>query len=270
MLILAGGGLPRPARPAAPGPLDRVLAARPDLADGLAALLTEVAGRDPAAVVAELRGEDPMQFFLLAVAVPGAYFLDPEIRASFGYHGQEAVPIDPDAPPDYAEDGLLDEVVARARSTATPASRWAARSGRRSGRRPDLERVGQELEERQLGGADQGRVGAEGRGPQPHRVAGGGQAHAAQPAPDLRRGGEVDVPQGLAEDHDLRAEDVDQVGDAEAEPVPDPAQRLGAGVAAPGVDRGLDAGPAGRPRQRLLPDLGDPAAARAARRPASG
>ena len=118
------------------------------------------------AVVAELRGGTRWPA-LLAVAVPGAYFLDPEIRASFGYHGQEAVPIDPDAPPDYAEDGLLDEVVARARSTATPASRWAARSGRRSGRRPDLERVGQELEERRsaapIRGASAPRAGVRSR-----------------------------------------------------------------------------------------------------------
>jgi hypothetical protein len=50
---------------------------------------------------------------MLAVSVPGAYFLNPKIRAAFGYAGQEAVPIDPNAPPDYLEGGLLDSVINR-------------------------------------------------------------------------------------------------------------------------------------------------------------
>jgi hypothetical protein len=114
VLIPAGGGLPSASGAGCAGePLDRVLAVRPDLTDALAALLTDAAGRDPEPFVAELRDTDPERFALLAVAVPGAYFLDPEIRASFGYHGQEAIPIDADAAPDHDEDGMLAEVVAR-------------------------------------------------------------------------------------------------------------------------------------------------------------
>ena len=35
------------------------------------------------------------------------------VRAAIGYPGLEARPIDPDAAPDYLEDGLLDSVIAR-------------------------------------------------------------------------------------------------------------------------------------------------------------
>ena len=45
--------------------------------------------------------------------MPGAYFLNPAIRAAIGYPGLEARPIDPDAPPDYLADGLLDSVISR-------------------------------------------------------------------------------------------------------------------------------------------------------------
>jgi hypothetical protein len=63
--------------------------------------------------VERLRATRPDDFAMLAVSVPGAYFLNPKIRAAFGYAGQEAVPIDPNAPPDYLEGGLLDSVINR-------------------------------------------------------------------------------------------------------------------------------------------------------------
>ena len=50
---------------------------------------------------------------MLTAVVPGAYFLNPAMREAIGYPGVEARPIDPDAPPDYLEDGLLDSVIAR-------------------------------------------------------------------------------------------------------------------------------------------------------------
>ena len=111
VLIPAGGGLPSASQAGAAGPfLDAVLAARPDLGERLAALLAKAAGREPRVVVADLRANDPAAFEVLAAAVPGAYFLNPEISAAFGYHGQEAVPIDPGGRPDWLEDGLLDSV----------------------------------------------------------------------------------------------------------------------------------------------------------------
>jgi hypothetical protein len=54
---------------------------------------------------------DPAGFGLLAELVPGAYFLNPQVRTSLGYHGQGPHPIDPR--PDYLDDGLLQSVIGR-------------------------------------------------------------------------------------------------------------------------------------------------------------
>ena len=57
-----------------------------------------------------------------------------------------------------------------------------------------------------------------------------GSAIGVEPAADLGRRGQVEVAQRAAEDDHLRVEDVDQVADAEAEPVADLAHRgLGPG-----------------------------------------
>jgi hypothetical protein len=50
---------------------------------------------------------------VLTAVVPGAYFLNPETRAALGYPGLERRPIDPDAAPDYDDDGLLASVIER-------------------------------------------------------------------------------------------------------------------------------------------------------------
>src|SRR5436853_3331886 len=68
--------------------LDQVLSFRPDFAAGLKKLLASAQGQPPAAFVAELRKNDPAGFGLLAELVPGAYFLNAEVRNSLGYHGQ--------------------------------------------------------------------------------------------------------------------------------------------------------------------------------------
>src|SRR5262245_21115460 len=82
--------------------LDQVLAVRPDIAAGLKALWSAAQDRDPEGFVAQLQRHDPAAFGLLAELVPGAYFLNPEVRAKLGYHGQSPRPIDPR--PDYLED----------------------------------------------------------------------------------------------------------------------------------------------------------------------
>jgi len=93
--------------------LDRVLESRPDLAAGLATLLATARDRDAAGFVAELRARDPGGFAILAEVVPGAYFLNDEVRARVGWAGSTAKPIDPH--PDWLDDGLLDRVLARGR-----------------------------------------------------------------------------------------------------------------------------------------------------------
>jgi hypothetical protein len=91
--------------------LDQVLAARPDLAQPLGAVLDKARGPDPAAAVAELRATDAAAFAVLAEIVPAAYFMNPAVQQAIGYAGQGPRPIDPR--PDYAEDDLLGSVIRR-------------------------------------------------------------------------------------------------------------------------------------------------------------
>jgi hypothetical protein len=110
-LIPAGSGMPSASEAGVSGQyLDEVLAARPDLASPLEAALASVEGVEDA--IAALRA-DAGAWGVITAVVPAAYFLNPEMRAAIGYPGLEARPIDPDAAPDYLEDGLLDSVVAR-------------------------------------------------------------------------------------------------------------------------------------------------------------
>jgi len=111
-LIPAGSGMPSASEAGVQGRfLDEVLAARPDLAAPLEAVLESVAGLAPGVAIAQLRESDG--WGVLTAVVPGAYFLNPETRAALGYPGLERRPIDPDAAPDYDDDGLLASVIER-------------------------------------------------------------------------------------------------------------------------------------------------------------
>ena len=112
VLIPAGEGFPSASEAGVAGEgLEIILSFRPDLAAGLKKLLSSAGGRPAALVVAELQQNDPASFSILAEFVPGAYFLNPTVRAKLGYHGQSARPIDPRA--DYLDDGLLQSVIDR-------------------------------------------------------------------------------------------------------------------------------------------------------------
>jgi len=112
-LIPAGSGMPSASEAGVAGQfLDEVLAARPDLGAPLEAALESVATLSPEAAIAALR-EDAGGWAVLTAVVPAGYFLNPAMREAIGYPGLEARPIDPDAAPDYLDDGLLDSVVAR-------------------------------------------------------------------------------------------------------------------------------------------------------------
>ena len=110
-LIPAGSGMPSASEAGVGGQyLDEVLGARPDLAEPLEAALASVEGADDP--IGALRG-DAGAWGVITAVVPAAYFLNPDMRAAIGYPGLEARPIDPDAAPDYLDDGLLDSVVSR-------------------------------------------------------------------------------------------------------------------------------------------------------------
>jgi hypothetical protein len=121
VLIPAADNMPSASQAGVAGQwLDALLTARPDLADALKDILAKARHRDPAEVIADLKDNDAAAFGVLAEVVPGAYFMNPEVRQRIGYTGQEARPIDPRA--DYMEDGLLESVICRgAVYRATPA-----------------------------------------------------------------------------------------------------------------------------------------------------
>ena len=93
--------------------LDRVLAARPDLAAPLASVLATATGREPAAEVGRLRAQDQAGFLALASACLGAYYLDPGVRGLIGYPGQEPSLPDPGEADRDLGDDLLAPVLAR-------------------------------------------------------------------------------------------------------------------------------------------------------------
>ena len=112
VLIPAAEGFPSASQAGVAGEgLDAVISFRPDLAGGLKRLLDAARGRPAADVVADLQRDDPASFGLLAELVPGAYFLNPGVRALLAYSGQGPRPID--SHPDYLEDGLLQSVLDR-------------------------------------------------------------------------------------------------------------------------------------------------------------
>jgi hypothetical protein len=114
VLIPAGEGFPSASEAGvASEGLDQVLSFRPDLAAGLKKILAGATGRLAAECVAALQAEDAASFGVLAELVPGAYFLNAQVRTRLGYHGQSARPIDPR--PDYLDDGLLQSVIDRGR-----------------------------------------------------------------------------------------------------------------------------------------------------------
>jgi hypothetical protein len=91
--------------------LDLVLAARPDLAEPLARILRAARGRQPPAVLAELRSKSPDAFGVLAEVVPGAYFMNAAVRKALGYAGQDARSLGSDQ--EAVDRSLLEPVLRR-------------------------------------------------------------------------------------------------------------------------------------------------------------
>jgi hypothetical protein len=112
LLIPAGNGFPSASEAAVANEgLDQVLAVRPDLLDPLRSLLRRAKDRAPSEFFQELQRTDPATFGVLAELVPGAYFLNADVRAKLKYDGQSARSINPRA--DYLDDGLLQSVIDR-------------------------------------------------------------------------------------------------------------------------------------------------------------
>jgi hypothetical protein len=93
--------------------LDRVLAARPDLAEPLARAL---AGADPSdrdGSLARLLERDREAHDALLLVVAGGYYIDPGVRRRIGYTGQQPVEVRPEIIPNYVEEGLIEPLLER-------------------------------------------------------------------------------------------------------------------------------------------------------------
>jgi hypothetical protein len=110
VLIPAGDAMPSADEVGVAGALlDRVLAAVPSLAGALtAALDADIAGEDVGRWLDGLSARDSAAYRSLGLAVAGAYYLDPGVRARLGYEGQVPQQVRPAAFPEYVEEGLLD------------------------------------------------------------------------------------------------------------------------------------------------------------------
>jgi len=112
LLIPAGGDFPSASEAGVANEgLDQLLAVRPDLLDSLKSLLLRAKDRSPAEFLREMQTNDRAAFGVFAEAVPGAYFLNPDVRARLKYTGQSARAIDPRE--DYLDEGLLQSVIDR-------------------------------------------------------------------------------------------------------------------------------------------------------------
>jgi hypothetical protein len=93
--------------------LDRVLAARPDLAEPLARALAGVDPEDHETSLERLRESDREAHDALLLVVAGGYYIDAGVRRRLGYDGQQAVEVRPEIIPNYVEEGLIEPLLAR-------------------------------------------------------------------------------------------------------------------------------------------------------------
>jgi hypothetical protein len=115
VLIPAGDGMPAASEVGvADRQLDRVLAARPDLAAPLARAVAEIDGVDDHdSWLERLRSRDPVAHGALLLVVAGGYYIDADVRRRLGYDGQQPVEVRPEIIPNYVEEGLIDPLLAR-------------------------------------------------------------------------------------------------------------------------------------------------------------
>jgi transglutaminase-like putative cysteine protease len=111
LLIPATDGMPGAAAVDIGGPLlDRVLNVRPDLTDGLLAVLRHPLD-DPDGVLEALAADDRAGLRTLRYVVAAAYYLDSDVRSKLGYPGTVASPVRALDFPEFLSEGLLDHLI---------------------------------------------------------------------------------------------------------------------------------------------------------------
>jgi hypothetical protein len=93
--------------------LDRVLAARPDLAVPLERALADADPDDWEGTLERLSASDREAHDALLTVVAGGYYIDPGVRRKLGYDGQQPVEVRPEIIPNYVEEGLIEPLLAR-------------------------------------------------------------------------------------------------------------------------------------------------------------
>lgn len=126
-LIPAAHGMPSAGEVVGDARLRFVLTARPDLAEPLHAALRPELGEDPAARLEVLERDEPDRHAALLLAVVGGYYTDKDVRDRLGYPGQMAKTLYSWKVPEYVEEGLTDQVLARGPIWRDPATGERAR-----------------------------------------------------------------------------------------------------------------------------------------------
>jgi hypothetical protein len=93
--------------------LDDVLRFRPDIVEAFRRGLSKLGGLDARDGANVLYRDDREAFNAVSLAASAGYYMTPRVRDLIGYPGQENVPSDAHATPDYLTDGKLERVVRR-------------------------------------------------------------------------------------------------------------------------------------------------------------
>lgn len=113
-LIPASGKMPAASRVGVHEDLlDRVLAARPDLVDGLKRGLAACQAGTASEALNALMKTDESAFQAISLAASGGYYMATEVRAQLGYPGQGEAPYDAHETPVYLTNGMIERVVRR-------------------------------------------------------------------------------------------------------------------------------------------------------------
>jgi hypothetical protein len=121
-LIPAAHGMPSAADVLTDDRLRFVLSARPDLVEPIRLALRAGLAADPAERVAALAADDPAALGALQLAIVAGYYTDREVRERIGYPGQIALSIRSWEVPQYVDEGLIDNVLARGPVWRDPAT----------------------------------------------------------------------------------------------------------------------------------------------------
>ena len=121
-LIPAAHGMPSAAEVVDADRMAFVLRARPDLAAPLSSALRAELGEDVESRLALLAEGEPGNLGALQLVIVGGYYTDKTVRELIGYPGQMAIDVKSWLVPEYVEEGLIDQMLARGPVWRDPAT----------------------------------------------------------------------------------------------------------------------------------------------------